>query len=44
MTMNIGFNIRRLRNENGMTQEQLASRMGVTSAAVSKWERGVSHS
>ncbi len=42
MTMNIGYNIRRLRNENGMTQEQLASRMGVTSAAVSKWESGQS--
>lgn len=42
MTMNIGYNIRRLRNENGMTQEQLALRMGVTSAAVSKWESGQS--
>ncbi len=42
MTMNIGYNIRRLRNEKGMTQEQLASRMGVTSAAVSKWESGQS--
>jgi len=42
MTMNIGYNIRRLRNKNGMTQEQLASRMGVTSAAVSKWESGQS--
>lgn len=42
MTMNIGYNIRRLRNENGMTQEQLASRIGVTSAAVSKWESGQS--
>ncbi len=42
MTMNIGSNIRRLRNEKGMTQEQLASRMGVTSAAVSKWESGQS--
>ncbi len=42
MTMNIGYNIRRLRNEKAMTQEQLASRMGVTSAAVSKWESGQS--
>ncbi len=40
MTMNIGYNIRRLRNQRGITQEQLASRMGVTSAAVSKWESG----
>ena len=42
MTMNIGYNIRRLRNEKGLTQEQLALRMGVTSAAVSKWESGQS--
>lgn len=42
MTMNIGHNIRRLRNEKGLTQEQLASRMGVTPAAVSKWESGQS--
>lgn len=42
MTMNIGYNIRRLRSEKGLTQEQLASLLGVTSAAVSKWESGQS--
>lgn len=42
MTVKIGCNIRRLRNEKGLTQEQLASLLGVTSAAVSKWESGQS--
>ena len=40
MKINIGANIKRLRNEKGVTQEQLAEAMNVTCAAVSKWERG----
>ena len=39
MKMTIGSNIRRLRTEKGVTQEQLAEAMNVTCAAVSKWER-----
>ena len=37
-TMGIGKRIQRLRREKKLTQEQLAAALGVTSAAVSKWE------
>lgn len=40
MEITIGENIRRLRIERRMTQEQLAEILNVTNAAVSKWERG----
>ena len=36
----IGRLIRHLRREKGMTQRQLAERLGVSDRAVSKWERG----
>ena len=36
--------IRFYRRQEGLTQEQLAEAMGVSVAAVSKWEQGVSHS
>ena len=39
MKITIGTNIKRLRAEKGVTQEQLAEAMNVTCAAVSKWER-----
>ena len=35
-------NIRMIRREKGMTQETLAEAMGITTAAVSKWETGQS--
>lgn len=40
MNITVGANIKRLRTEKGITQEQLAEAMNVTCAAVSKWERG----
>lgn len=39
MNQTIGQIIREKRTEKGMTQEQLAERLGVTGQAVSKWER-----
>ena len=40
--MEISQNIRDLRRARGLTQEQLAAALGVSGAAVSKWETGVS--
>lgn len=37
----IGKFIALKRNEKGLTQEQLADRLGITGKSVSKWERGV---
>lgn len=39
MELFIGDNIKRLRRQKGITQETLADRMHVSTAAVSKWER-----
>ena len=39
--MTIGKNIADLRKSNGMTQEQLAETLGVSSQTVSKWENEV---
>ena len=38
--MDIGHNIMTLRKQHGITQEKLAAEMGVSMAAVSKWETG----
>ena len=38
--MELGKNIYNLRKEKGMTQEEMAAELGVTAAAVSKWEKG----
>ena len=39
--MTIGKNIADLRKSNGMTQEQLAETLGVSSQTVSKWENEI---
>ena len=44
MKLTISENISALRREAGMTQERLSEALGVSFAAVSKWERGGSHS
>ena len=38
MDMTIGKRVSQLRREKGLTQEELAGRMGVSPQAVSKWE------
>lgn len=38
--MNIGENIRRARQKNGLTQYELAEKLGVSDRAVSRWETG----
>ncbi len=40
MDILIGENIKRLRTESNLTQEQLAEALNVSSVTVSKWERG----
>ncbi len=38
MNINIGENIKKLRNQKGVTQERLAESIGVTPQAISRWE------
>ena len=40
--MGIASNIRKLREDRGLTQEQVAMALNVSSAAISQWETGVS--
>ena len=39
MNLNIGENIKRLRREKKVTQEQIADYLSISVASVSKWER-----
>jgi len=41
MSYQIGLRIRKFREDNHMTQKQLADKIGVTSSRVSNWEQGV---
>lgn len=40
LNMIIGNNIKRIRQNKGVTQEQLGDSIGVSGQAVSKWENG----
>ena len=39
--MELGNQIRQLRMQRGITQEAMAMHLGITSQAISKWERGI---
>lgn len=43
MTKSIGNRISQLRREKGITQEDMAEKLGVTPQAVSKWENDISY-
>ena len=38
--MDVGYIIKKARTERGMTQEELAEKVGVKKSAVAKWENG----
>jgi len=42
--MNLADRIQQLRKRKGISQEELADRIGVSRQAVSKWESGLSQS
>jgi HTH-type transcriptional regulator/antitoxin HipB len=39
MTIEVANKLVKLRKENGLSQEELASKLGISRQAVSKWER-----
>lgn len=41
MDINLGTKIRELRKKKGLTQEDLAAKLSISSQSVSKWENGV---
>lgn len=42
--MSFGENLKNVRKQRGVTQEELAEILGVSRQAISKWESEVSHS
>lgn len=42
--MDFSEKLKQIRKNEGISQEQLAERIGVSRQAVTKWETGVSHS
>ena len=41
--MNLADNLKRIRKDNNLSQEQLAEKLGVSRQSVSKWESGLSY-
>ena len=42
--MTFGEKLKKLRTDNGLTQDELAEKIYVTRTAISKWESEISHS
>lgn len=40
MNLLIGENIKRIRRERDLTQEEVAAHLGISFQSISKWERG----
>ena len=40
MNLLIGENIKRIRHERDLTQEEVAAHLGISFQSISKWERG----
>lgn len=43
VNLNLSYKLKKLRKERDMTQEEVASRLGVTYQSVSRWENGLSY-
>ena len=43
MIYSLGTRIQTLRRAQGITQAQLASKLGITAPAISKWERDIAY-
>lgn len=44
MRMSFADNLKQIRKEHNLSQEEMAELLNVSRQAVSKWEQGVSHS
>lgn len=41
MDLLVGENIKRMRRERNLTQEEMAAHLGISFQSISKWERGM---
>ncbi len=41
--MNFSDNLKKIRKDNNLSQEQIAEKLGVSRQAVSKWESGLAY-
>ena len=41
--MNLSDNLKKIRKDNNLSQEQLAEKLGVSRQSVSKWESGIAY-